>query len=316
MSKISVVLPVYNVEKYLDKCIKSILNQSFKEFELIIVNDGSTDKSLSICKKFANENENIKLISKKNGGLSSARNVGLEYVKNARICFVDSDDFIEPNMFEVMYKKSISTEADIIVSGVLIRDMNGNIIEEERYEDEIVYSKNEALVKLFKDDIKSYAWNKIYKSQLFEGIRFPEGRNFEDIAVMHNVFAKATKVVLIKEKLYNYIRRPGSISLTNNFDKEIEKKYNIYLAYKDRYEFVVKNEKYNFLFNIVKNNYHNSFQNFISAVLKFRFENKYDLQTIILKHSKKGINLKSHIKTFLILNNFILYRYIYCNLIK
>ena len=113
MSKISIIVPVYNVESYLSNCIDSILNQTFKDFELILVNDGSTDKSLEICKHYKNMDDRIFIIDKKNGGLSSARNAGLDIIKGEYIGFVDSDDYIHPQMYELLYKQIIENEADI-----------------------------------------------------------------------------------------------------------------------------------------------------------------------------------------------------------
>lgn len=216
MPKVSIIVPVYNVEKYLSNCIDSILNQIFKDFELILVNDGSTDKSLDICKHYKNIDNRICIINKENGGLSSARNAGLDIAKGEYIGFVDSDDYIHPQMYEILYNQIIKNKADISmcafkkVSEFDKNELLGKFILNQEVE---ISNNEEAVFKLGENDSVTYvvAWNKLYKKSLFNNIRFKEGIIHEDEYIIHRLLYQANKLVYIKENLYFYLQREGSI---------------------------------------------------------------------------------------------------------
>lgn len=218
---ISIVVPVYNVEIYLDKCIKSIVGQSYRNLEIILVDDGSTDNSLNICNFWIDKDERIKIIHKKNGGLSSARNAGIDIATGDYIAFVDSDDYIDNEFVAKLLNKMLETDSDIVCCGYY-EIINGerNISNKKLICGE--YTKKEALEMLIKWDIQDYAWNKLYRRSLFENIRYPEGRNYEDMATTYKIFLKANKVTVIGEKLYNYLIRKGSISNTDNNKRYIK----------------------------------------------------------------------------------------------
>lgn len=238
MPKISIIVPVYNVEEYLENCINSILNQTFKKFELILVNDGSTDNSLEICKRYKNIDDRICIIDKKNGGLSSARNAGLDIAKGEYIGFVDSDDYIHPQMYELLYNQIMKENADISmcefkkVTEFNKNELSDKIILNQKVE---ILSNKEAVFKLGEKGEVIYvvSWNKLYKKSIFKNIRFKEGIIHEDEYIIHRLLYQINKLVYIKEKLYFYLQREGSI-----MDKRLNLNSTDYLlACSDRVKF-------------------------------------------------------------------------------
>ena len=223
MYKISIIVPVYNVEKYLCKCIESILGQTFTDFELILVNDGSTDRSGEICDKYKYVDKRIKVIHKENGGLSSARNAGIDIAEGEYIGFIDSDDWIDLNMYNKLYNLAILNGADITQCNFQ-KVYDEATINEDSIEQNIrIINKNEALKDLLECRelyIQSVVtWNKVYKKYLFENIRFPEGKIHEDEFTTYKVFDKANKLVRTNEKLYFYRQTPNSI-MNSKFNKK------------------------------------------------------------------------------------------------
>lgn len=241
--KLSVILPVYNVEKYLERCLDSILNQTFKDFELLIVNDGSPDNSHLICDSYAKNDLRIKNFKKSNGGLSSARNYGINLAKGEYISFVDSDDYLDENMFQYLIAALLKSEASISICGRKNVYPDGRIKAVNLFGKNTVLSKQSAIELLIKDEsINSFAWNKIYRRELFEDIRFPEGRVYEDIAVMFKIFNKANRVVHIKESLYFYLHNSESISRGSGKELIIAK--DLFYAHYERYQFILGNKQY------------------------------------------------------------------------
>ena len=240
MVEISIIVPIYNVEKYLKRCIDSILNQTFKEFELILVNDGSTDDCGKICDMYKSKDKRVKVIHKKNGGLSSARNVGLNVAKGKYVAFVDSDDYINKNMYEVLYSNAIKTNADIsicnfeYVDDKSVIDINKDI---ENYE-YLIFNNIEALNKLYlENNIKIVvAWNKLYKKDLFKDLRYTEGRIHEDEFIIHKLLYSSKKIAYINAVLYYYLQRVDSITQS----KFNLKKIDIVYALNERVEFFRK----------------------------------------------------------------------------
>lgn len=218
MAKISIIVPVYNVEEYLSNCIYSILNQTFKNFELILVNDGSTDNSLDICKHYKNIDDRICIIDKKNGGLSSARNAGLDIAKGDYIGFVDSDDYIHPQMYETLYKATIKNNAEISLCDFKrVFTSNEDFIFYNECSDKYMtiehLSNIESLHRMNQDNgvVFVIACNKLYKKELFNNLRYKEGIIHEDEYMVHKVLYAAKKINYIHEKLYFYMQRDGSI---------------------------------------------------------------------------------------------------------
>ena len=221
---ISIIVPVYKVEPYIKRCVQSIIEQSYKNIEIILVDDGSPDKSGEICDEFSKKDERIKVIHKTNGGLSDARNAGLKIAKGEYIGFVDADDYIEKDMFECLYKLCTENKAQISIVSYY-EYYNGKLISVRKNDKLEKFNKTEAIKELLIDSkIQSYAWNKLFKRELFDGIIFPTNKNFEDIATTLLLFEKAEKVVLLEEPKYHYLRRNDSIIGKKNY-----KTYNDYL---------------------------------------------------------------------------------------
>lgn len=208
---VSVIIPIYNVELYLEECIKSVINQTYKNLEIILIDDGSIDKSGEICDRFAKQDSRIKVIHKENEGLSVARNTGIDIAKGEYIQFVDADDYIDINMIKETCEKAIKYDIDIVTFGHYI--LNNGETHCEEYNNEIVEFNNiEAIQELMKDNvIRNYAWEKLIKRELFTEIRFPEGKRYEDIATTPLLFEKAKNVLLFNKPLYYYRQREGSI---------------------------------------------------------------------------------------------------------
>lgn len=212
MPLISIILPVYNVEEYIETCLKSIRNQSFEKYEVIIVNDGSTDGSLAICQKYEFDSR-FRIFSKENGGLSSARNYGLNYASSKYVCFVDSDDYLDKNYLSILLDNIEKNKADISVCNFYY-EFNDKLVLRDSVRNGIYLFNNiDAIKEIYKFD--SYGvgvWNKLFKLKLFENIKFPEGKISEDYFVMYRIFIKAEKIVYNSTPLYHYIQRVGSIT--------------------------------------------------------------------------------------------------------
>ena len=209
---ISVIIPVFNTEKYLVRCLNSVLIQSYTNLEIILIDDGSMDKSYEICKKYANLDKRIKVIKQENGGASKARNKGISIAKGKYIGFVDSDDIIDRDMFKILYNNMINYNADLSICEVT--RFNTEPIFEHSNETKI-YNKEEALKVLLEDKkICSYSVNKLCKKELIKNIKYPEGKLQEDVGTIYKFITNANKIVYTDSKLYGYFTRPGSVTKT------------------------------------------------------------------------------------------------------
>ncbi|MCR5736906.1 MAG: glycosyltransferase [Eubacterium sp.] len=213
--KISVIIPVYKVEKYLNKCIDSILEQSLKEFEVILVDDGSPDNCPLICDEYAKKDQRIRVIHKKNGGLSDARNAGLNVAKGQYVAFVDSDDYIAPKMLEILYCNITSSCADLAICNYVKVAEKGCLEESSKYEisEKKEYNQNEFMEEILKPYGGFFVpvWNKLYKKDIFDDLRFPYGKVHEDEFVIHYIVQKCKKIICLPEKCYYYLQRETSI---------------------------------------------------------------------------------------------------------
>ena len=220
--KISVIVPVYNVEKYLSKCLDSILCQTFSNIEIICVNDGSTDNSRKILEEYKNKDSRIIIIDKKNGGLSSARNAGMKVAKGEFFSFIDSDDWIDSSMLEKLYKNITSLDTDISICAVHQFDETNQKIDDSNpyytleYFDSSFDNKSFSYkdTKPFIMDVCVMAWNKLYRRSLIDKCKaeFPDGLIFEDGPFFFSIFFKTQKVSIVREFLYYYrVNRIGSI---------------------------------------------------------------------------------------------------------
>lgn len=212
MDLISIIVPVYNVQQFLPKCLDSILAQTYKNIEIIIVDDGAKDNSGKICDEYGIKYSNIQVIHKSNGGLSDARNKGIEFVNGKYIIFVDSDDIIAPQLVEYLYRLIKKNNAEIGICEVAHCYPNKKILFKNS-KDEYVLNSEQAIEEMFYQ--KSFlvsAWAKIYPTEFFRDIKFPVGVLFEDSAIMYRLFDKADKVVYGTAKLYGYMHRENSIT--------------------------------------------------------------------------------------------------------
>lgn len=215
--KISVIVPIYNVEQYLDKCIESLINQTYKNLEIILVDDGSKDKSGKIADLWALKDSRIKVVHKKNGGLSDARNEGMKNATGRYIGFVDSDDYIDMNMYENMLDILQQNDIDIVECGInyvyddkIVKEVVSNNIK--------VFSTHDALKELILErELHQTVWNKLYKRECVIGEFFEMGRINEDEFWTYRIFSKAKKVAKINKNLYFYLQRNNSIMSEKNY---------------------------------------------------------------------------------------------------
>lgn len=207
---LSIIVPVYNVEKYLEECINSILNQSFKDFELILVNDGSKDSSGFICDSYAEKDSRIIVLHRSNQGTSAAKNTGIDIARGDYIAFVDSDDFVSEDYYQPNISYLLNhPETDMIVMQVCRFDGDKNLIIKNK---KTKYSNNhDAVGYLFSMDYICSPWINIYKKKVFENLRYPVGKIFEDGYVMPDVASKINNLVLSEEGVYYYRETIGSI---------------------------------------------------------------------------------------------------------
>lgn len=231
---ISIVVPIYKVEKYLKRCVDSILAQTYKNLEIILVDDGSPDNCGAICDEYQKQDNRIQVIHKENGGLSDARNKGIDIAKGKYIAFVDSDDFIHPKFIETLYNLCIENNCEIAqVDFKRVYNDHIAVVPEEKVVQ--VYTTQEFLYHLYsKDYVKMIvAWNKLYKKELFEQIRYPFGKLHEDEATTYRLVYEAKKIAISNQPLYNYFFEESSI--TNK--KYNEKRLDILEIQKQRAEF-------------------------------------------------------------------------------
>lgn len=210
-NKVSVIVPVYNVERYLKECITSIVNQTYNNLEIILVDDGAKDRSGDICDQFAAMDSRVKVIHQINGGVSTARNTGIENATGNFISFIDSDDFLEVSLYDdVMNIFFNNTDVDIIAFSA--QRVKGGKIISHKCSGEITFETGRsALMKNLSAD-GACVWNKVYRRKVVEKIRFPEGRVFEDSAVEYRLYINANKVARLDKILYNYRYNDNSIT--------------------------------------------------------------------------------------------------------
>lgn len=206
---ISVIVPIYKVELYMRKCIQSVLNQTYRNIEILLVDDGSPDHCGEICDEYARNDPRIRVFHISHQGLSVARNIGINEARGEYIGFVDSDDWIEPDMFEILLNALEDQQADVCTCGFWICEGNKEL---PRVFTRRTYTNTEAMVCLYNWDIDSAVWNKLYRRKIFKDNIFPEGKYYEDIATQHYLISRASKVVVIDSLLYHYQKRNDSIT--------------------------------------------------------------------------------------------------------
>lgn len=214
--KISIIIPIYNTGKYLKRCVDSVLAQTYQNIEVILVNDGSTDESSNICEWYKKQDKRVKVIHKKNGGVSSARNAGLENATGDYIGFVDSDDWVNKEMYEILLKAIKDTNSDVAtLDYILVNNQKGYINRVSKNIKYKLYKDKEILKEYLLEGTKSGSyscWRKLYKRRLFENIRFPEGKINEDIITNYKVLKNAKQHVKINYVGYYYWQDNESIT--------------------------------------------------------------------------------------------------------
>ena len=225
---VSIIVPVYNVEKYIERCIESIINQTYKNLEIILVDDGSIDKSINICKKYSKIDNRIVIIEQENKGVSSARNTGIKNSHGDFIGFVDPDDFIEPNMYKILINNVLKYNCNVGVCGVRnIEDITGKLIEETIQQEDKILNNEEFWKKLLNGkDMPSSVWNKIFKRDIIKDIMFDENMKIgEDFKWIFEVFRRNKELLVYNttEILYNWIKRQSSAIQGKKYNIDIEK---------------------------------------------------------------------------------------------
>ena len=211
--KISIIIPIYNVEKYLPACVESILQQTYKNLEVILVDDGSPDQCPVICDELAQKDDRIRVIHQKNKGLSGARNTGIDNAQGDYLIFVDSDDTVEQTLVEELYTYAEKWNCAIVACGRNYIFEDGQIVCKIAHDESKVYGFEEAMQEMNSFRLFDMsAWAKIYRKELFEDIRFPEGKLSEDYYIMYKLFDKAQTIGYVAKPLYNYLQRQSSIS--------------------------------------------------------------------------------------------------------
>ncbi len=208
---ISIIVPVYKVEKYLKRCIDSIINQTYKNLEIILVDDGSPDNCGQICDEYAEKDSRIKVIHKENHGVSAARNTGIDIAAGEYLGFVDSDDWIEKDMYELLYYAIKKHSVKMSCAGRY--SVNQNKKTKFCYRKEEAISSEEMLIKIFKQkECDISIWDKLYHRSLFDNIRFPVGKRHEELAIIHKIIFSAERIAVINRPLYNYRQIPSSFT--------------------------------------------------------------------------------------------------------
>lgn len=236
---ISVIVPVYKVEKYLEKCIDSILAQTYKNLEIILVDDGSPDRCGQICDEYAQKDNRVKVIHKENGGLSDARNAGIDVAKGDFISFVDSDDYILPEMMGEMISAAMKNNCDMAICGVY-RELKNKCEEQHFFEKQTILTQEELFQMCFEDSLPSYAWNKITKKECWNNIRFKVGITWEDIELFPRLLNVVHKAIYIDSPMYVY-NCTRTDSICNDISKRYINAYNIANSFLSRIEYAEKN---------------------------------------------------------------------------
>lgn len=222
--KISVIVPVYRVEKYLDRCVESIVNQTFGDFELILVDDGSPDNCPAMCDAWAQKDDRIRVIHKKNGGLSSARNAGMAKMTGKYVCFIDSDDWVETNTFEVLLEllKKYPQVQIAACNAQIERGTQGNVQQDE--EEIWLYDQNKMLDFFFRihgEASNTAVWNKMIKTEILCGFTFVDTLN-EDVEASYEFYTRATGMVETNQKLYHYFMNDTGITRSKFSRKDLD----------------------------------------------------------------------------------------------
>ena len=307
---VSIIVPIFNVGPYLKKCLDSIINQSYKNLEIILIDDGSSDGSEIICDKYKELDNRVVVIHKENEGLSSARNKGLDIASGHLISFVDSDDYIEPNMIELLKKNMDRYNSDIAICAFYqIKDGIRKSIGTDNEKQELFFTGKNKFVNTQNklDSLTVYPWNKLYKKELFDGIRYQDGKIYESSYIMCNILDKSEKTSYILTPLYNYVFRKSSIVNSfsiNHFDKiEAYNKNISFYTEKEYYDLALeeKNRKMNRIilnlskmkrYNIInKEIYNKYYQELVDTNKEVKWKGSTKINRLYKVFRKSSINM-------------------------
>lgn len=264
---ISVVVPVYNVASYLPQCLDSLLSQTYKDLEIIIVNDGSTDDSPNICDSYAAKDKRMKVVHKINGGLSDARNVGIKQAIGEWIYFIDSDDWLDKDAIRKLYEFATVNNCDIVQGNMYYVYTDYLFYRKTRYIErkKNILTRRDAMRELvINDRIKNFAWGKLYKTCMIRDLKFPIGKFFEDVFWQHLVIDRIERYGIINTPLYYYRQRIDSISGGRSVNRS-----DLLDGYQLRYHFI--QEKYPDLKNLMRNKYDELYREIHGSARKFSF---------------------------------------------
>ncbi|CDA10658.1 glycosyltransferases involved in cell wall biogenesis [Intestinibacter bartlettii CAG:1329] len=246
--KISVIIPIYKVEDYLHRCVDSIINQTYTNLEIILVDDGSPDNCPMICDEYSEKDSRIRVIHKKNGGLSDARNAGIDIATGKYIMFIDSDDFVDREMIESMMKNMIDNKVDMVVCNIKYVYEDREVVKYNQ-EDRIL-DRYEAMEEYLKDGVvQAVAWNKLYKKSLINDMRYKVGKTNEDEFFTYKVVDKTDKIYYNSKPFYNYIQRNSSIMGKYSIKRldGVEASYERLNFIKEKYPTLYEKEKKTFV---------------------------------------------------------------------
>lgn len=310
MDKISVIVPIYNTEEYLDRVISSLINQTYKNIEIILIDDGSTDNSGIMCDKYSEKDGRIKVIHQKNKGVSEARNKGLKVASGTYIGFVDSDDYIKCDMYEILYNNLKETESDISACGYFVfKDDLPKFDDKSRIK---IYSKDDALKDIITDGaLTNFLWNKLFKKEIFKNIKFPKGKIYEDMYVMPKIICNTYKICFDSKKMYGYYKRMDSH--VNSFTKEKCENYldfsNECFNYLSKHKSVEKYLK-NYRCFYIYSAFLQASKSRCKKIINSKFMDKYyDIYRNDFKYLNKKVSLKRKILFYVLyINKNLFYR--------
>lgn len=238
MNLISIIIPIYNIEKYLPRCFDSILAQTYQKFEVVAVDDGSTDNSFQVCLDYAKRDSRIIPVHQENGGASKARNTGITKSTGDYIAFVDGDDFLHSDYLLYLLDSIRTNNTMISMCGLECVDAIGDMVE-SHFSNNSVPEKicgRDAVCQIGRNVTFGVVWNKLYKREIFDEIRFTEGMTYEDEMILHHIYGKVDEISCVRKNLYYYVQRPGS-KMKESYSPA---KMDIIIAYMDRIQFLVE----------------------------------------------------------------------------
>jgi len=285
--KISVIVCIYKVEQYLRQCLDSIVNQTYTNLEIILVDDGSPDNCPKICDQYAEQDSRIRVIHKSNGGLSDAKNTGLAAATGDLIIYVDGDDYISLDMYTIMVSNLEQTKSDMVICDFYRMTPDGNIPEHNQIDKAGIFDQSEAMRLILMEKISNYSWNKLCKAILYEKVKFPIGQNFEDIHQIMNLFANCESVSCIDDCLYYY--RTNFQGITHSGYPRGS--FDLYLAYQKKLEYAKTEypELIDLLVGKVFRNGLGSYNKFNNLLLELKQDEVDELFQYLWQHRKLAL---------------------------